>query len=100
MQVALAITFKSGYYVATTRYATHGAPYDLDAHIPVLFMGPGVKSGRYTMPIRSVDVAPTLAELAQVMPFEAIDGRVLTQALTNPPRGNPKSKDQKKGARR
>lgn len=100
MQVALAITFKSGYYVATTRYATHGAPYDLDAHIPVLFMGPGVKPGRYTMPIRSVDVAPTLAELAQVMPFEAIDGRVLTQALISAPRAAGRAKDQMKGSRR
>lgn len=100
MQVALAITFKPGYYVFTTRYATHGMPYDLDAHIPVLFMGPGVKPGRYTMPIRSVDVAPTLAELAQVMPFEAVDGKVLTQALTTPPRVQPTSTDRTKGARR
>lgn len=100
MQVALAITFKPGYYVATTRYATHGMPYDLDAHIPVLFMGPGVKPGRYTMPIRSVDVAPTLAELAQVMPFEAIDGRVLTQALVSGPRAASRAKDQMKGSRR
>jgi hypothetical protein len=100
MQVALAITFKPGYYVTTTRYATHGAPYDPDAHIPVLFMGPGVKPGRYTMPIRSVDVAPTLAELAQVMPFEAIDGRVLTQALVSAPNAAGRAKDQMKGSRR
>jgi arylsulfatase A-like enzyme len=100
MQVALAVTFKEGYYVTTTRYATHGMPHDLDAHIPVLFMGPGVKPGRYTMPIRSVDVAPTLAELAQVMPFEVIDGRVLTQALISAPRTAGRAKDQMKGSRR
>ena len=86
MNVALAVTFKPGYYVYTTRYATHGMPYDLDAKIPVLFLGPGIKAGRYPMPIRSVDVAPTLAELAQVVPIERIDGVVLTQVLTNPPR--------------
>lgn len=85
MQVALTVTFKPGYYVFTTRYATHGMPYDLDAKIPVLFLGPGVKPGRYTMPIRSVDVAPTLAELAQVVPIERIDGTVLSQVLTTRP---------------
>jgi arylsulfatase A-like enzyme len=98
MQVALAITFKPGYYVFSTRYATHGMPYDLDAHVPVLFMGPGVKPGRYTMPVRTVDVAPTLAELAQVSPFERIDGMVLTPALVNPPRAA--AKDPATGSRR
>jgi arylsulfatase A-like enzyme len=57
-------------------------PYELDMTIPALFMGPGVKPGRYTTPIRSVDVAPTLAELAQVLPLEPLDGKVLTQVLT------------------
>lgn len=100
MQVELAVTFKQGYYAQTTTYASHGTPYDLDAHIPVLFMGPGVKPGRYTMPVRSIDVAPTLAALAQVMPFEAIDGKVLTQALTQAPTNQPKSTDRTKGSRR
>lgn len=84
MQVALTVTFKPGYYVYTTRYATHGMPYALDMTIPVLFMGPGIKPGRFTQPIRSVDVAPTLAELAQVHPLEPIDGKVLRQILVKP----------------
>lgn len=105
MNVALAVAFKPGYYVYTTRYATHGMPYDLDAKIPVLFLGPGIRAGRYPMPIRSVDVAPTLAELAQVVPIERIDGKVLTQVLTNPPRSaRPMSrgtgKDPNRGGRR
>jgi hypothetical protein len=86
MQVALTVTFKPGYYVYTARYATHGTPYDLDAHIPVLFMGAGVRPGRYTMPVRSVDVAPTLAHLVNVVPIERIDGRILTPVLAVPPK--------------
>lgn len=84
MEVALVVTFKPGYYVYTTRYATHGMPYELDMKIPVLFLGPGIKAGRFTTPIRSVDVAPTLAELAQVLPLEPLDGKVLRQVLTAP----------------
>jgi len=99
MQVALAITFKPGYYVFTTRYATHGMPYDLDAKTPVLFLGPGIRAGRYTAPVRTVDVAPTLAELAQVEPLEPLDGRVLTQVLTAAPAAPPR-KDPAKGPRR
>ena len=101
MNVALTVVFKPGYYVATTRSATHGMPYDLDAKIPVLFLGPGIKAGRYPAPIRSVDVAPTLAALAQVVPIERVDGRVLTQVLTTPPRpARPTAQAANRGVRR
>ncbi len=81
LQAELTLTFKEGYYWYTTRYATHGSPYDLDAHIPILFMGPMVKPGRYTQPIRSVDIAPTLAEIVGVEPIEPVDGKVLRMIL-------------------
>lgn len=81
IQAVLTVTFKEGYYWFTTRYSTHGSPYDLDAHIPVLFMGPMIKPGRYNQPIRSVDVAPTLAEIVGVEPIEPIDGKVLRMIL-------------------
>lgn len=78
----LTVTFKPGYYPMTYRSATHGMPHDLDAHIPVLFMGPGFRPGRYPQLIRSVDVAPTLAARLGVPPTEPIDGRVLSAVLT------------------
>jgi hypothetical protein len=83
-QAELTVTFKPGYYWYTTRYATHGTPHDLDARIPVLFMGPMVKPGRYTKPIFSVDVAPTLAAMLGIQPTERVDGRVLTEVLRRP----------------
>jgi hypothetical protein len=80
-QAELTVTFKPGYYWYTTRYATHGSPHDLDARIPILFMGSAVKPGRYAAPTYTVDVAPTLAALLGSPPTEAVDGRVLTEAL-------------------
>jgi arylsulfatase A-like enzyme len=80
-QAELTVTFKPGYYWYTTRYATHGSPHDLDARIPILFMGSAVKPGRYAAPTYTVDVAPTLAALLGIPPTEAVDGRVLTEAL-------------------
>ena len=44
-------------------------------------MGPMFKAGRYDMPVRSVDVAPTLAAATDVTPIEAVDGRVLREAI-------------------
>jgi predicted AlkP superfamily pyrophosphatase or phosphodiesterase len=61
--------------------ATHGSPHDLDAHVPVIFYGPGFKPGRYTAFARVVDIAPTLAQVLGVKPLEKIDGVVRTEAL-------------------
>lgn len=64
--------------------ATHGTPHPYDADVPVVFYGPGVKPGRYDLPARTVDMAPTLAALLRVRPTEPLDGVVLTAALRAP----------------
>ena len=61
--------------------ATHGAPYDYDTHVPLIFYGTWFNPGRYSDFVRTVDLAPTLAEIAGVMPSEKIDGVVLRRAL-------------------
>jgi arylsulfatase A-like enzyme len=85
LKAELTLTLQPYYYWFTTRYATHGTPHDYDAHIPVIFLGPMFKAGRYAQPIRSVDIAPTLAFVTDVTPIEAVDGRVLQEALRVPP---------------
>ena len=83
-QAELTVTFKPGYYWYTTRYATHGSPHNLDARIPVVLMASQIKPGRYTNPVYSVDMAPTLAALLGIPPTEQVDGRVLTEAIRRP----------------
>jgi predicted AlkP superfamily pyrophosphatase or phosphodiesterase len=61
--------------------ASHGSAYDHDAHVPLIFYGAGVRPGRYGAPVRTVDLAPTLAALAGAAPGERIDGVVLRQAI-------------------
>ncbi len=61
--------------------ATHGSPYDYDTHVPLIFYGPWFKPGRYSEFVRTVDLAPTLAEITGVKPGERIDGVVLRRAL-------------------
>ncbi|MES2522833.1 MAG: alkaline phosphatase family protein [Gemmatimonadota bacterium] len=84
LDAELTVTFKPYFYTFTTRYATHGTPHDYDAHIPVIFMGPMFIPGRYDAPIRSVDVAPTLAAALGLTPTEPLDGRVLAHVLRKP----------------
>jgi predicted AlkP superfamily pyrophosphatase or phosphodiesterase len=56
---------------------THGSPYLYDRHVPLIFMGGGIPAGSSDEPVRSVDVAPTLARLAGVPFPEDLDGRPL-----------------------
>jgi predicted AlkP superfamily pyrophosphatase or phosphodiesterase len=61
--------------------ATHGSPYDYDTHVPLIFWGQWFKAGKYPEFVRTVDLAPTLAEIAGVKPSERTDGVVLRRAL-------------------
>jgi len=61
--------------------ATHGSPYDQDASVPIIFYGPWAKPGTYTTFARTVDMAPTLAQIVGVRPLEKLDGVVLMHAL-------------------
>jgi predicted AlkP superfamily pyrophosphatase or phosphodiesterase len=61
--------------------ASHASGYDYDSNVPLIFYGAGVKPGRVTDFVRTVDLAPTLAAIAGVKPTERIDGVVLKQAL-------------------
>jgi arylsulfatase A-like enzyme len=64
--------------------AAHGSPYDYDSHVPLIFYGAGVRPGKYSEFVRTVDLAPTLAELAGVRPKERVDGVVLRGVLKAP----------------
>ena len=62
-------------------HATHGSPYNYDAHIPLVIMGRQVKMGRYPGHVALNDLAPTLAALIDVDAPAGSSGRVLIEAL-------------------
>lgn len=72
---------------AATRSAgsatTHGTLYGYDQRVPVILMGPGIKSGEYLSAATPADIAPTLALLCGITLAKA-DGRVLSEALQLP----------------
>ena len=81
LPVAVTVTLKPFWYRYAGLTATHGSPYDYDAHVPVIFYGPTVKPGRYGEFSRVVDIAPTLAAIIGVRALERIDGHVLRSAM-------------------
>ena len=59
----------------------HGTAYDFDRHVPVAFMGPHVKPGRYADASGPEDIAPTIAHMLG-LPFpREHDARVLTEMI-------------------
>lgn len=56
---------------------THGSPYWYDRHVPLIFLGTGVRAGESPAPAYTVDVAPTLADLAGIRRPDDLDGRPL-----------------------
>jgi len=55
----------------------HGSPYEYDRYVPLLFMGMGVKNSTSNAVAYTVDVAPTLAKLANIPVFNHVDGKCL-----------------------
>ncbi len=69
------------YWMVSRSGTTHGAPFDYDTHVPVLFLGPQVRPGRYNANIMVNDIAPTLATMLDVETPSGSVGRVLDEML-------------------
>ncbi len=60
---------------------THGSPYAYDTSVPVLLAGAGIKPGRYTQRVSTLDIAPTLSDLLGILQPSGCEGHVLSHAL-------------------
>jgi len=69
------------YWIFAQTGATHGSPFGYDTHVPVIFMGPGIRPGRYDTSIAVNDIAPTLATMLEIETPSGSMGRVLTEML-------------------
>jgi len=67
------------YWLNTTTHASHGTTFDYDTHVPVIFMGTGIRAGRYDQSIFVNDIAPTLANILHVETPSGSVGRVLAE---------------------
>ncbi|MBW2408755.1 MAG: alkaline phosphatase family protein, partial [Deltaproteobacteria bacterium] len=61
--------------------AMHGSPWRYDTHVPIIFMGPGIRPQRVQRRVHPVDVAPTIAALLGMSPPGAAQGSPLEELL-------------------
>lgn len=73
---------RPGYIFSSEPNGTnHGTPFRYDSQVPLLIMGPGVRSGRYLQECSPADIAPTIAAILQVNAPSLSEGRILGEAL-------------------
>tara|TARA_R110002096_G_scaffold426231_3_gene635727 strand:- start:365 stop:562 length:198 start_codon:yes stop_codon:yes gene_type:complete len=53
-----------------------GSPYNYDQKVPILFYGKAVPAGKLDN-LKTIDIAPTLARLANIVVPGFVDGRVI-----------------------
>jgi predicted AlkP superfamily pyrophosphatase or phosphodiesterase len=61
----------------------HGSPWAYDSHVPLIFAGPGIKSGVHDRPVHPIDVAPTLSRLLHLAPPATAQGQTLPEVTSN-----------------
>ncbi len=69
------------YWLYGSKGTTHSTTFSYDAHVPVIFMGPGFKAGRYNQQISVADIAPTLATYLDIETPSGSVGRCLAEIL-------------------
>ena len=67
------------YWVPYGTGTAHGGVFSYDSHVPVIFLGAGIRPGRYFQSIAVNDVAPTLAAILEIETPSASTGRVLAE---------------------
>jgi arylsulfatase A-like enzyme len=70
------------YQVVANSGSNHGSHWGYDAHVPLMWLGPGIRAGSYGSPASPVDIAPTLLTLLGIRSQPAMNGCVLGEALT------------------
>ncbi|MBU1345846.1 MAG: alkaline phosphatase family protein [Alphaproteobacteria bacterium] len=72
--------------------STHGTPWDYDRGVPIVFWSPGMTGQERFFPARTIDIAPTLANVVGVEMPEAVEGRCMDLGLFDAPACRPVDK--------
>jgi predicted AlkP superfamily pyrophosphatase or phosphodiesterase len=61
--------------------AMHGSPWSYDTHVPIIFVGQGIKPARVDRLVHPIDVAPTLSAILNISPPAAAEGSILKEVV-------------------
>jgi predicted AlkP superfamily pyrophosphatase or phosphodiesterase len=76
------VVIQEPYWLFGATGTSHSTPFGYDTHVPVIFMGPGVKAGKYYGNVTVNDIAPTLSTLLSVEIPSGAAGRVLAEMFS------------------
>jgi predicted AlkP superfamily pyrophosphatase or phosphodiesterase len=62
------LVLEPGWYAGRSTGTTHGVMYNYDTHVPFVLMGWGIKPGYTVERTHISDIAPTLADLLNILP--------------------------------
>ena len=77
----LQVFFKAGYMDRDSKGTTHGMWNPYDAHIPLVWMGWGIKPGKTHRETYMTDIAATLAALLNIQMPNGCVGKVITEII-------------------
>ncbi|MCF7801851.1 MAG: alkaline phosphatase family protein [Candidatus Marinimicrobia bacterium] len=63
------------YLTSLPKGTGHGQPYYYDMHVPWMIMGEGIEPQKISRRVRTIDIAPTLAEMLNLEVPDNLDGR-------------------------
>lgn len=72
---------KPNFFDGGSRGTTHGAWNPYDSHIPMLWFGWGIRSGRSNREVYMSDIAPTVAALLQIQMPNGTTGKVMEEVM-------------------
>jgi predicted AlkP superfamily pyrophosphatase or phosphodiesterase len=76
------VVYKSGYFFSSSPMGTtHGSMYPYDSHIPLLWMGWGIKNGISNRKVYMSDIAGTVAALLKIQMPSGNVGTVIEEVL-------------------
>ena len=73
------IHFEKYFMPSVGLVTTHGSAYDYDTHVPLIVMAPGLEPENLDIPARTIDLAPTLANLLGIPIPDEVDGSALIE---------------------
>ena len=76
------IILKPGWYSGSSKTgASHGSIYPYDTHIPLLFMGWGIKQGKSNNTYHITDIAPTISGLLHIQEPNGNIGKPINEVI-------------------
>lgn len=78
---SIGIVLNPAWYEGTSRGTTHSAWYPYDSHIPLIFMGWGVNTGKTNREVYMTDIAATVSALLHIQMPNGCIGTPITEVM-------------------